>query len=399
MALLAIDEALARILKTAVVLPGEDVRLEQALGRVTAKPVLARRDQPPFDASAMDGYALRHEDLGQALKVVGTSAAGHAFKGSLKTGQAVRILTGAPIPKGADTIVIQENVVLKGDALNIVEAPALGRNIRQRGLDFPKGAELVPAARQLNARDIGLVASSNSEFVRVRRNPLVAILTTGDELVLPGQRPRADQITSSNNHALAAFAQSLGAEVLNLGIVPDNLKAITAAIKKASMVDILITTGGASVGDHDFAQAALRKAGVNIDFWKIAMRPGKPFMFGTKGKLRVLGLPGNPVAAYVCATLFLKPLVAAMQGLGPDHSTHRAKLTADLPANDLRQDYLRASLVVADDGSRSVAAAAKQDSSMQRIMRNAQCLIIRKPFAPAAKAGDMVEILLLESSS
>jgi molybdopterin molybdotransferase len=397
MALLPIEDALSRILKTARLLSPEIIPLEHSLGRITAKTIVAKRDQPPFAASAMDGYAIRVEDAAMRLKIVGVAAAGHAFKGKLKWCQAVRILTGAPLPSGADTIVIQENVSREGEFIKITEAPALGRNIRPRALDFGKGDVLVPAATVLNARDIGLAASGNAEFVNVRRKPVVVILTTGDELVLPGQRPRADQIVSSNNHALAALAKTWGAEVINLGIVPDNLKSITAAIKKASSADILITTGGASVGDHDFAQAAFRKSGIKIDFWKIAMRPGKPFMFGTKGKLRVLGLPGNPVAAQVCATLFLKPLLAAMHGTDTSETTHTAKLIAELPANDQRQDYLRAVLTCATDGSRSVSPAAKQDSSMQRIMRNAQCLIIRKPFAGAAKAGDMVEILLLDS--
>ncbi len=399
MALLPVEDALDRILKTAVVLSQETVVLEKALGRVASQPVLAKRDQPPFDASAMDGYAIRHEGQLATLKVIGVAAAGHAFKGTLNAGQAVRIFTGAPVPKGADTVVIQENVSARGDTIDISEYPALGRNIRPRGLDFSKGAVLVPANTKLNARDIGLAASGNTAFIRVRRKPVVAVLTTGDELVLPGTKARADQITSSNNHALLAFAQTLGAQVINLGIIADNLKAITAAIKKASAADILITTGGASVGDHDFVQEALGKAGVKIDFWKIAMRPGKPFMFGTKGKLRVLGLPGNPVAALVCAQLFLKPLIAAMLNVNVEAPAHTAILTTDLPTNDRRQDYLRSTLHIAPDGSRHVAAVAKQDSSMQRIMRNAQCLIIRKPFAPAAKAGDVVDILLLDCGS
>ncbi len=396
MALLPIEDALIRILKTAHVLPTENVKLENAFGRITAGSIKAKRDQPPFAASAMDGYALRHADIYATLTLVGTSAAGHAFKGTLKPGQAVRIFTGAPLPKGADTIVIQENVKVDGSKITIADPPALGRNIRPRSLDFPKGTTLVPAGTKLNARDIALAASGKNAFIRARKKPIVAILTTGDELVLPGAKARADQISSSNNHALLAFAQSLGCDVINLGIVPDNLKSITSAIKNASDADILITTGGASVGDHDFAREALQKAGVKIDFWKIAMRPGKPFMFGTKRKLRVLGLPGNPVAALVCAMLFLKPLIAAMQGQTLDRTTHFAKLAADLPANDQRQDYLRAQLTTSADGTRTATPSSKQDSSMQRVMRDSQCLIIRKPFAPTAVAGDIVEILFLD---
>ncbi len=399
MALVPVDEALSRILKTAIVLPAESVALDHALGRVVAKPIMAKRDQPPFAASAMDGYAIRYEDSQKPLRVVGVAAAGHGFKGLVKPGHAVRIFTGAPLPRGADTVVIQENVAVEGESVRVSEWPGLGRNIRPRGLDFHKGAILVPGSTILNARDIGLAASGNNAFIRVRRMPVVAVLTTGDELVLPGYKARADQITSSNNHALLAFAKALGARVINLGIIPDNLRSITAAIRKADKADILITTGGASVGDHDFVQQALREAGVKIDFWKIAMRPGKPFMFGTKGKLRVLGLPGNPVAALVCAQLFLKPLISAMLNLSVEQPSHTAILTADLPANDQRQDYLRASLQIAPDGTRRVAAAPKQDSSMQRNMRDAQCLIVRKPFETAAKTGDVVDILLLNLGS
>ena len=399
MALLPVAEARQRILQTARVLPAETIPLAEALGRVTARNIIARRDQPPFTASAMDGYAVRHADmpsLPAQLKIVGVSQAGHGFKGTLKSGETIRILTGAPLPQGVDTVVIQENCKREDDVLNIFETTGQGRNIRTRALDFAKGEILMPQGTKLGARDIGLAASGNTPFIRVRRKPVVALLTTGDELVLPGAKPRLDQITSSNSHALAAFAQSLGAEVLNLGIIPDNLAKITRAIGKAATADILVTTGGASVGDHDFVQEALKRAGVNVDFWKIAMRPGKPFMFGTKGKLRVLGLPGNPVAALVCARLFLKPLLAAMAGLDDDDQPVLAKLGASLPANDQRQDYLRATLTIAPDGQRIATAAPKQDSSMQRVMRDAGCLIIRPPHAPAADAGELHPVLLLD---
>ncbi|MDE2384268.1 MAG: molybdopterin molybdotransferase MoeA [Alphaproteobacteria bacterium] len=399
MALLPVEDALTRILATAQLLPPERLALAGALGRVTALDIKARRDQPPFAASAMDGFALRHADvaaLPARLKVTGLSAAGHGFKGTVRPGEAVRILTGAPLPKGADTVVIQENTSRDGDALEVIAPTAFGKNIRRAALDFAKGDILVPAATRLNARDIGLAASGNVALLRVRRKPVVAVLTTGDELALPGTMPKADQITSSNNHALAAYAESLGAEVMNLGIVPDKLATITRAIAKAAKADVLITTGGASVGDTDFIQEALRRAGVKIDFWKIAMRPGKPFMFGTKGKLRVLGLPGNPVAALVCARLFLKPLLAKMAGLEAAEAPVLARLGTDLAANDQRQDYLRATLEVLADGTRVASAAGIQDSSMQRVMRQAGCLIIRPPHAPAAKAGELHPILLLD---
>ncbi len=397
MVLLPVSEALARILNAARLTGVETAKLEDALGRAAATGIKARRNQPPFDASAMDGYAVRHEDvdaLPASLKLIGTSSAGHAFKGKVKPGTAVRILTGAPLPAGADTIVIQENTRAEEDHVTVLEPTLKGRNIRNLGLDFKSGDLLVPAGAKLGARDIGLAASGNNPLVRVRKKVRVAILTTGDELVLPGARARADQIMSSNSHALAAFARACGAEVIDLGIIKDDLRAITAAIKRASSADILVTTGGASVGDHDFVQEALKRAGVKIDFWKIAMRPGKPFMFGTKGRLCVLGLPGNPVAALVCAQLFFKPLIDAMHGIALPSVPIMARLGADLAANDHRQDYLRATLAYGTDGVRVATAASKQDSSMQRVMRNAHCLIVREPNAPAAKLGDLVEILL-----
>jgi molybdopterin molybdotransferase len=312
----------------------------------------------------------------------------------LKPGQAVRILTGAPLPRGADTIVLQENSRVEGSIITVLELTAKGRNIRAQGLDFFKSDVLVPKGKRLGARDIGLAASGNNPLILVRMIPRVAVLTTGDELALPGAALRKDQIISSNSHALCAFVRACGAEVFDLGIIKDDLKAIKAAIRRAALCDILVTTGGASVGDHDFVQEALKGTGVRIDFWKIAMRPGKPFMFGTKGKSCVLGLPGNPVAALVCAQLFLKPLIEAMQGIAPPAGPIMARLGADLAANDQRQDYLRATLTTADDGARVAIAAAKQDSSMQRVMRNADCLVLRPPHAPPAKVGDMVEILL-----
>ncbi len=396
MALMPVDQALARILATAKPTPLEAVKLEDCFGRILATDVKAKRDQPPFPSSAMDGYALRHADIATPLKVIGVSAAGHAFKGSVKAGEAVRILTGAPLPKGADTIVIQENTKVDGETLIVTEPISLGKNIRAQGLDFKRGDILVPAGTKLNARDIGLAAAGNAPMLRVRKKPLMVLFTTGDELVLPGQKPRADQIVSSNSHAIAAMAKAWGAEVINLGIIGDSLKATMAAIRKAEGADILVTTGGASVGDHDYVQEAFKKCGIKIDFWKIALRPGKPLMFGTKGKLRVLGLPGNPVSALVCGRIFLQPLLSAMQGQLLDQSRLSARLGTALPANDGRQDYLRATLAHGPDGSRVATAFSKQDSSMQRTLRNADCLIIREPNAPEAAAGTLVFVLVLD---
>jgi len=396
MALLPVEEALQRILAGTRALGIETIKLEKALGRVLAVPVIARRNQPPFPASAMDGYALRRQDFGKPFTVVGTSAAGHGFRGTVKQGQAVRILTGAPLPHGTDTIVIQENVNRVGDVLQVLEAPATGKNIRRTGLDFSKGDVLLEAGQRLRPRDLGLAAAGNAALLRVRKKPRVALLATGDELALPGAKARADQIYSSNSHAIEAMAEGLGAEVINLGIVKDTLAATKAAVRKGFKADILLTTGGASVGDHDFVQEAFEACGIKIGFWKIAMRPGKPFMHGRKGRLHVMGLPGNPVSALVTAHLFVKPLIDAMLGLPTVSAPVMAELGADMPGNDSRQDYVRAKLVVAPDGRRTAAPFEMQDSSMQRTLRLANCLIIRPPHAPAANKGEMVELLLLD---
>lgn len=399
MALIPVEEARARILKNVKPLPAEAVTLEQALGRVLAKPLKAVRNQPPFDASAMDGYAVIAADVAHppaTLRLIGLSAAGHGFKGRLKRGDCVRIFTGAPVPKGADAVVIQENTLASGRAVTVLQTAKPEQNIRFAGLDFRKGNPLLPAGLTLGARDIGLAAAANAPKLAVRRRPVVALIATGDELVLPGGTPRADQIVSSNSHALAAMAQHLGATVVNLGIVADNLKATERAIRKASKADILVTTGGASVGDHDYVQEALKNSGVSIDFWKIAMRPGKPFMYGRRKGQHVLGLPGNPVSALVCARLFLKPLIDALLGFPAGDDLVEARLGASMKENDSRQDYVRATLVEAPDGTRTVTPFAKQDSSMQRTFREAQALIVRPPKAKVAGQGDVVKILRLD---
>jgi molybdopterin molybdotransferase len=396
MALLPVEEARARILAGVKPLAPENVPLAQALGRVLAKPLNAKRDQPPFNASAMDGYALRSKDNTTNFTVIGTSAAGHAFKGKLKSGDAVRIFTGAPVPETSDAVVIQENTTGNGKTVNILQSARTGQNIRPRGLDFRKGEILLLAAIRLNARDIGLAAAMNCDILSVRKKPVVAVIATGDELVVPGKKPRADQIVSSNSNALAAMAERFGAKVFNGGIVRDDLKATERAILKMAKADIIVTTGGASVGDHDFIQQALRNTGVRIDFWKIALRPGKPFMYGCKGKQKVLGLPGNPVSALVCARLFLKPLLDCLQGLPVEEQATMARLGIAMPANDSRQDYVRARLEIAPDGSRTATPDGKQDSSMQRTFRDAHCLVIRPPNAPAAGIGDLVPILNLD---
>lgn len=399
MALLPVADALARILDGVKPLAAEKVVLAEANGRVLAATVKAKRAQPPFAASAMDGYAVRHADVVAppvSLKLIGTSAAGHGFRGRVKAGTAVRILTGAPLPLGADTVIIQENTERDGAHLRVLETAALGRNIRRAGLDFKVGDVLVTAGQMLSPRDIGLLAAGNASVVAVRRKPRIVLFTTGDELVLPGQRPRRDQIVSSNSHALAAMVQLFGAEVVNLGIVKDSLKATIAAVRKGLGADVLLTTGGASVGDHDYVQAAFKACGVKIDFWKIALRPGKPFMYGRQGRTHVMGLPGNPVSALVTARIFLKPLIDAFAGLPAQDKPQSAVLNGDLPTNDNRQDYLRATLHVEADGRRLVTPFGLQDSSMQRTLQSSQALIVREPFAPAVASGALVSVIVLD---
>lgn len=400
MALIPVEEAKERILKGAKALPRETVSLHDCAGRVLAAAIKARRDQPPFPASAMDGYAVRFADVETAparLKVVGTAPAGHGFNGKVKPGQAVRIFTGAPVPEGADTVVIQENTEAADGHVSVtVAAQRAGQHIRRKGLDFTKGEDLLRTGTLLGAREIGLAAAMNWPALPVTKRPKVAVFTTGDELVPPGGTPRADQIVSSNSFALSAFVRRYGGEAIDLGIIPDNVKAISRAVRKAAGADVLLTTGGASVGDHDLVQAALKAAGIELDFWKIALRPGKPLMFARKGRQRILGLPGNPVSALVCARIFLKPLLSALLGLPPAEEIVKARLGSALPANDLRQDYLRAKVARGADGAYEVTPFTVQDSSMQRALTEAQGLIVRPPHAPEARPGDLVDLLPLD---
>ena len=400
MALLPVEDARSRILRKVKPLPGEKIPLGAALGRVLAAPVRATRHQPPFPASAMDGYAVIARDVVAtpvSLNVIGMSAAGHGFDGKVRSGEAVRIFTGAPVPKGADAVVIQENTAVQSSPyVSVNQSVRPGQNVRAKGLDFTRGETLLEAGTRLNTRDIGLAAAANNAEVRARRRPVVAVFATGDELVQPGGTPGPDQIVSSNSSSLVAFIRQFGGEAVNLGIVRDTLKATERAIAKAADADILVTSGGASVGDHDHVQEALRNSGVNIKFWKIAMRPGKPFMYGRKGRQHVMGLPGNPVSAMVCARLFLKPLIDAMLGLPASDDLVMARLRTPMKANDARQDYVRGTLSIAADGSRTASPYARQDSSMQRTFRDSHCLIVRPPLAPEAAEGDLVPILPID---
>ena len=400
MALMPVEEAKARVLKGTVALPRESVELQNCAGRVLAADIKAKRDQPPFAASAMDGYAVRYADVETApaqLRVIGIAPAGHGYRGTVGAGQAVRIFTGAPVPKGADTVIIQENADAGDGEVHIaVAAQRLGQHIRRRGLDFAMGEKLLRRGTLLGAREIGLAAAMNWPALPVTRRPKVAIFSTGDELVAPGRAPRRDQIVSSNSFALSAFVRRYGGEAVDLGIVPDKLAAISRAIGKVSDADIVLTTGGASVGDHDLVQAALKEAGIKLDFWKIALRPGKPLMFARDHKRRILGLPGNPVSALICARIFLKPLIFALLGLPVGNDVVRARLGSALPANDLRQDYLRAEVSRDADGTLTATPFRIQDSSMQRALTDADGLIVRPPHAPEAREGDAVDLILMD---
>jgi molybdopterin molybdotransferase len=396
MSLLPVDEAVARLLAGVAPLPAEDVRLAKTHGRVLAADLPARLTQPPFPASAMDGYAVRAAEAkaGARLKVAGMSRAGERFTGALGPGEAVRIFTGAPVPEGADAVLIQENARREGDTVEVIEPVAAGRNIRPAGLDFRKGDVILNAGRMLDPHAISVAAAMGHASLPVRRKPRVAVLANGDELVPPGATPGPDQIVSSNGIGLAALVEELGGEAVDLGIAPDRREAIAAFVDRAASADILVTTGGASVGEHDLMQDALTDRGLKLDFWKIAMRPGKPLMVGRLGDMRVLGLPGNPVSTFVCAHIFLKPLVRALLGLPLGADLRTAKLGAPMRENDGRQDYVRARLTRTPEGLEATPFAI-QDSSMLSTLAAADALIIRPVGAPAAPAGTTVPVLLL----
>ncbi|PZQ17899.1 MAG: molybdopterin molybdenumtransferase MoeA [Ancylobacter novellus] len=398
--LLPVPEARARILGGLVPLPAERVALSAALGRTLAVPLAALRTQPPWNCSAMDGYAVRAADAvaGARLAVVGESAAGKGFRGVVGVGEAARIFTGAPVPDGADSILLQEDADRDGDAIVAREAVVEGRHIRRAGLDFAQGETLLDAGRRLGARDLALAAALGHPSVEAARKPRVAILATGDELVAPGEPVGPDQIVASNSFAIAAVVEGEGGTPIDLGVAPDRPEAIRAAIDSAFAqgADILVTLGGASVGDHDLVRPALEAAGVSLDFWKIAMRPGKPMMAGRRGATLALGLPGNPVSAIVCSVLFLAPAIRRLSGRNDlEPVLLPARLGRDMPENDQREDYMRAKLDVASDGVPVATAFPRQDSSMLRPLSDAECLLVRPIHAPAARAGDPCRILAL----
>ena len=404
MTLLPVAEAVARVLAGVTPLGAETVPIAEATGRVLAADLAATRTQPPFNASAMDGYALRGAEAtaGATFQVVGMAAAGHGFAGRVGPGEAVRIFTGAPVPVGADTVLIQEDAERDGGTIRVTEAATPGRHVRRRGLDFAEGDVLLPAGTRLGMRQLSLAAAMGHGAMPVRLRPRVALIATGDELVPPGTAPGPDQIVSSNATGLAALIAAEGGVAHDLGIVRDDMAEITAAVQRAVALpaDVIVTLGGASVGDHDLAMDALAAGGMRLDFWRIAMRPGKPLMFGTvpgaDGRtVRVLGLPGNPVSTLVGGLLFLAPLIAAHLGARPRDRTEPAMLGADVAANDKREDYIRATLAPIADGLPRVAPLGPQDSSMLSTFAAADCLLIRPPHAPAARAGQLCRILRL----
>jgi molybdopterin molybdotransferase len=400
---ISVEEAQARLLATVDKLPPEQISLADGIGRVLAEDVAARRTQPPFAVSAMDGYAVRAADLAAVpaiLRIVAEVPAGAGFGGHVGTGEAVRIFTGAPLPAGADTIVIQEDTERLDDCVRILEAAPCGRYVRREGLDFAEGEALLPAGRRLTARDVGLLAAMNRPWLFVCRRPRVAILSTGDEIVMPGDPIGPHQIVSSNSLALAAFVTACGGIPVSVGNAPDDPAALRRIAAATKGVDLLVTTGGASVGDHDLVRVALSTDGLALDFWQIAMRPGKPLMVGKYRGTPMLGLPGNPVSTLVCALLFLKPALDRLSGLLREaEPMPTARLGAALGANDRRQDYLRARLARAADGTFEAFPFEVQDSSMMRILARADCLVMRPPHAPAAAVGTFVPIVIFPADA
>ena len=395
--MISVEEALSRLLEPLAALPPEQISLVDGLGRVLAEDVAARRTQPPFAVSAMDGYAVRAADLATIpveLRVVAEVPAGAGFGGHVGAGEAARIFTGAPLPAGTDTIVIQEDTERNGDLVRVLEGAPRGHYVRREGLDFAEGDVLLRSGRRLTARDIGLLAAMNRPWLFVHRRPRIGILSTGDEIVMPGDPIGPHQIVSSNSLSLAAFVAACGGVPVSVGNAPDDPEALRRIAGATSGVDLLVTTGGASVGEHDLVRDALVADGLELDFWQIAMRPGKPLMVGSYRGTPMVGLPGNPVSTVVCALLFLKPALDRLSGAPTETAPQStARLGVALSKNDQRQDYLRSRLAHAADGVLEVFPFEAQDSSMMRLLAAADCLVVRPPHAPAVAAGTILPII------
>lgn len=398
--MISVAEARALVLSGVEPLETEFAPLHDCAWRVLGSDILAKRTQPPFNAAAMDGYALHDADAiqGKELVLVGESAAGRSFKGSAALGQCVRIFTGAPVPDGLSSVVMQEDVVaLSEQRVRIAASIQPQRHIRRRGLDFIDGGTLALRGALLDSATLSLCAAGGHSTLPVPRKPVVAIIATGDELVAPGDPVGPDQIVASNSFGVAALARKHGADIIDLGIVPDDkhliLKAVQSAFERGA--DILVTLGGASVGDHDLIKPVLAEFGLSLGFWQIAMRPGKPLMHARHGKAHVLGLPGNPVSSLVCSHLFLVPLIETLSGQVTTTQLIEAHTEIPLKANDKREDYIRAFMTKHPDGTRTIRPFDLQDSSMLTTLAASNSLLVREPFAPAAEAGQMVRAMLL----
>lgn len=395
---LSVAEALARVLDGVEPTVAERIDIADAHGRTLASPLAAKLTQPPFNASAMDGYAVRAADvalLPARLKVIGEAAAGHPFGGAVGPGEAVRIFTGAPLPEGADAVVIQENTRPEPGAVQVVAGEVDRGFVRHRGFDFAQGQELLTAGRRLGPRELSLAAAMGHGTVEVHCPPVVAILATGDELVLPGTMPGPGQIVCSNHLGVAALMRAAGAAPRLLGIARDTRESLAECIERARDTDVLITIGGASVGDHDLVGPVLKSRGMTLDFWNIDMRPGKPLMYGRLGRQRVLGLPGNPVSSLICTRLFAVPLVEAMLGRLSPTVLEPATTAVALEKNSHRQHYMRAE-VTAGPGGLVATPARSQDSSLLSPLASANAFVVRAPHAPAVPAGAAVDIMRLD---
>ena len=393
--MISVAEAGARVVAAFTPMKSENVSIGQAAGRVLAEAAIACLSQPPSPVSAMDGYAVRSADAAAAqtsLRVIGSSPAGHPFTGTLGAGEAVRIFTGGVVPEGADAIVIQEDTTAHENGVTLNAPAQRGRHIRVAGLDFKAGDVLVQAGRRLTARDVALLAAGNLAQVPVRRKPRIAFAATGDELSRPGETLKPGGIVASSGYALAAQIEKWGGMPIDLGILPDKVEAIAAIA--ATDAELIVTLGGASVGDHDLVQRALGPKGFTLDFWRIAMRPGKPLIFGKLGKTPLLGFPGNPASTFVCSLLFLRPAIAALLGTDASLPLMSVRLAGEMAANDTREDYVRARLSLRD-GEYWAEPFPRQDSSMQRVLAQADALIVRLPHAAAVGPGGRVNAIAL----
>lgn len=400
--MISVEDARQNILSHLTPVSTETVSINQAVGRILAEPIIARRTQPPSDLSAMDGYAVKASDVATiptTLTVIGESAAGHGFDGEVTAGRCVRIFTGAPLPAGADTIIIQEDTTREGDQVTITEGATKGRYVRPAGIDFKEGDAAFAPGHKISPRDLGLLAAMNSPWVTVYRKPRIALLSTGDELVRPGEPLGANQIISTNALVVAAMIEQAGGEAIDLGIAKDNEDSLRQMAGGAAKADMLITLGGASVGDHDLVQSVLGKDGLKIDFWRIAMRPGKPLMFGDLNGTPMLGLPGNPVSSMICSYIFLIPALDILMGKAAASRprTIPAILSHEVKENDRRQDYVRARITGEEDGLPVIELFTNQDSSLLSRLSGADCLLMRPPHAPALPKGEKVEIALLQA--